>query len=280
MGWGTEVIDTGVVGHIRIINPDAYLISECGICLAQLPSPTVSDTKFITDKRDSDIAISMNGLSSNTTYYIRGYIVTDKAIIYGDEITFTTATAISLPEVITSNIKDITHISASCGGTVTGNGGTEIIECGICWSNQDIPTYDDFKLISSVNDSYTLTLQGLTPETTYKVRAFARNKKGVAYGGVESFTTFRNITLPQLITLPVSEITSAGALCKGRISDNGGASVTECGVCWSYTTSNPTYSNEHISAGKLDIGEFRLVIERLLSSTRYYARAYAKMIKV
>lgn len=79
--------------------------------------------------------------------------------------------------------------------------------------------------------------------------------------------------LSQLSTLSISNITQISAICGGNITDDGGASVTSRGVCWS-TSPNPTINSTHTTDGA-GTGIFSSNIIGLTVATKYYVRAYA-----
>ena len=83
----------------------------------------------------------------------------------------------------------------------------------------------------------------------------------------------KNPDLPSVITAEITNITQTTASSGGTVTDDGGAEVTDSGVCWS-TTGNPTISDGKISccAGT---GSFISRLTKLSPDTRYYARAYA-----
>ena len=79
--------------------------------------------------------------------------------------------------------------------------------------------------------------------------------------------------IPVLTTNAVSFITSVTATCGGNISDDGGATIRERGVCWS-TEQTPTENDNKITDGE-GIGNFTSNITGLQANTSYYVRAYA-----
>ena len=81
------------------------------------------------------------------------------------------------------------------------------------------------------------------------------------------------VFLPNISTLPVSDITEYSAFCGGQISSTGGATITERGVCWS-TSPNPTVSDNHITDNS-GLNTFTCSLDSLAYSTTYYIRAYA-----
>jgi len=98
--------------------------------------------------------------------------------------------AIELPQVTTSEVTDITSTTAVVGGTVVDSGGGTITECGVCWTTGTEPTIDDnYAVAQSIAESFTLTLDSLSANTAYSVRAYAKNEAGIGYGEVLTFTT-------------------------------------------------------------------------------------------
>ena len=100
------------------------------------------------------------------------------------------------PSVTTSSATDITINSAKVGGSITSNGGSEIIAKGVCISETIDPDNTDACLLdSSENDSYVVEFTGLSIATAYHARAFATNSVGTTYGNDISFTTVAQFTL-------------------------------------------------------------------------------------
>ena len=91
----------------------------------------------------------------------------------------------------TTAISSKTQTSANSGGNVT-NVGNGIVERGVCWSTSSNPTFADSKVISNTSTStgsYSSTMTGLTANTLYYVKSFAKNYAGVVYGNEINFTT-------------------------------------------------------------------------------------------
>ena len=80
-------------------------------------------------------------------------------------------------------------------------------------------------------------------------------------------------TVPTVTTGTVSDITETTATCSGEVTADGGALVTERGICWG-TSSNPTVGGNHLAVG-MGIGLVNACISGLTSNTTYYVRAYA-----
>jgi len=97
----------------------------------------------------------------------------------------------NVPTVTTdTTVTNITHISATAGGTVINDGGAAITARGICYSTSPNPTISDPHTTESGTIGYfTSNLTGLTPQTTYYARAYATTANGNGYGNDVSFTT-------------------------------------------------------------------------------------------
>lgn len=181
------------------------------------------------------------------------------------------------PTVTTSSVSNVTTNSAICGGNVTSDGGATVTARGVCWSTSSNPTINGNHTTDGTGTgTFTSSITGLAENTTYYVRAYATNSKGTAYGIQQSFTTTvggSSATVPTVTTSTPSNVTTNSATCGGNVTSDGGATVTQRGVCYS-TSQNPTTSDITVTSG-LGIGSFSCAITGLLENTTYYVRAYA-----
>ena len=178
------------------------------------------------------------------------------------------------PSVSTSPVSNIGPNAATAGGTVTDDGNSDILARGVCWSTGKSPTTDDPK-IGDVNGMgvFTFTIEGLTANTLYYVRAYAVNGEGTSYGNQVTFTTSK-FSAPVLTTSPITGMTQTSAVSGGNITFDGGVEVTERGVCWSSTRTLPDISDSKTSNGT-GSGIFTSNITGLTGNTTYYVRAFA-----
>lgn len=214
----------------------------------------------------------LNNLQPNTTYVYEAFAKNAGGTGTSGKVTFTTRDN-ELPIVKTSEVENIGTTTASCGGHVTGDGGANITERGVCWSTNHNPTINESHVSSGSGlGEFACNLSSLSANTTYYVRAYAKNSKGVAYGEEKDFTTL-DFDLPEVTTAPVTDITQTSAKCGGEVTSDGGTDVTERGVCWS-TSHNPTVNSHKVQAGE-GMGGFTCNITGLNAHTKYYVRAYA-----
>lgn len=181
------------------------------------------------------------------------------------------------PTVTTSSVSNVTTNSAICGGNVTSDGGATVTARGVCWSTSPNPTTSNNHTTDGTGTgSFTSSITGLAESTTYYVRAYATNSEGTAYGMQQNFTTNgggSSATIPTVTTSTPSNVTTNSATCGGNVTSDGGATVTERGVCYS-TSPNPTTLSMTYPCGS-GTGVFTCNLTGLYESTTYYVRAYA-----
>ncbi len=120
-----------------------------------------------------------------------------------------------------------------------------------------------------INYTDTSVLEGIT--YSYRVCSYNNAGKSLAYSN--QITVNNGIALPTINTTEVSSITQTTAMSGGNILNDGLASITAKGICWS-TSPNPTISNFKTDDGT-GTGAFTSNITGLTANTTYYYRAYA-----
>ena len=265
------ITGNSAMGGGEVTVSDGTYILVRGLCWATHENPTTNEDSFVEEGSGvGSFSATMTGLNWSTTYYYRAYAVTPSGTVYGEQQSFTTRDGI--PTLTTTDITNITAISATSGGNITDNGGLNITARGVCWSTSPNPTVSDSHTTNGTGTgSFTSNITGLEISTTYYVRAYATTNAGTAYGNEQTFTTRDGI--PTVTTAEVTNIQGETATCGGNVTDNCGLTVIVRGVCWS-TSPNPTLDDSHTTNGSGD-GSFSSSITGLTISTTYYVRAYA-----
>ena len=264
-----DVWDNHAKAYIHLTFDGGASVTDMGVCWGTQTNPTIKDIHISTE--DTLAVLDITSLQSNTKYYVRAYAMNKVGVAYSEEKEFTT---LALPEVRTEDVSDIQVNTALLSATLLFDGNDTATVKGFCWSDKADPTIDGNHItVDTTSAHYTYVLSKLLLATEYHVRAYAQNKIGVVYGEEKTFTTSSEIALPTVTTAIVTQITETSAVASGNVTSDGGASVTERGVCIS-TVSNPTISNIKITAGS-GIGSFTCNLTGLQANTTYYVRAYA-----
>jgi Leucine-rich repeat (LRR) protein len=172
-------------------------LKERGIVVSKSPKPTIDDMKFkssITDLGEYKIVVTK--LEVNTKYYVRAYAQNEAGVVYGDEINFSTLDY-TFAKISTNDIGNISYRSARIGGEVTNEGNTPVTERGVVISREKSPTISDRKLtVGNGLGGYMVDVNELIPNSTYYIRAYCINSKGIVYGNERNFRTLDDTPPP------------------------------------------------------------------------------------
>jgi len=140
-----------------------------------------------------------------TTYYVRAYATNSSGTSYGDEKTFIVPEVSTTPLMETQNGLPMSPTSVSTGGNVIDQGSGPVLSRGVIWSTSsgDISINSPTKTQNgSGTGSFTSTITGLSPNTTYFIKSYGKNNYGVGYGNLVQVTTPQsgdgNCTIQQL----------------------------------------------------------------------------------
>jgi len=217
---------------------------------------------------------SVTGLDVHTLYYYRVRAQSTHNISV-NSATITVETSSVEPTVITTSASGTGYTTATVSGNVTSDGGEVVTNRGIAYRTTAGVTVDNGTVITTngTTGTFTINLTGLAAGTTYRVKAFAQNLNGTAYGSELTFTT-TSASAPSVTTLTASATSASAGEASGTVTSENGASVTNRGVVWG-TNATPL-----VSDGRTDLGagatSFTGTITGLIASQTYYARAFAQ----
>lgn len=273
----TEVQETSALVTCNVTNDGGAIVTERGVVYSLYPNPKPSDsstTKIKNGSGTGKYSCNLTELQSNYKYYVRAYATNEVGIEYGKEISFITLKKLFLPTVSTDNITDILTTSAIVTGSIISDGGAYISESGIVYNTSENPTISNNKVLSSERSgTFQCNLTDLQEQTTYYVRAYAINEKGVAYGEEKSFST-PSLSLPTVSLSSIADISYTSAIITGEVSDAGNSIVSDRGIVYGLSQ-NPTTSDNKVQCGD-GLGTFTCSLKDLEEdNTTYYVRAYA-----
>jgi hypothetical protein len=232
----TTITATTAKGGGNVTSSGAGYVNERGICWSKSHGFDLSNCigHRANGGGEGSFTVDMDNLETNQTYYVKAYATNDYGTAYGDEVSFIPTDG--LPIVTMDSVRDVSQISAKGYGTVIYQGTSDVTERGICWGTSDNPTLDDclgHAHTGTGTGSFACVMEGLEPNSTYHVNAYAKNSsKGTAYGEPISFTTLQ----PEYYTINVSANPSNG----GTVS--GGGSYSPGQSCTVHATANSGYA--------------------------------------
>ena len=274
----TDVTTTSAIVNCNVVSDGGASVTDRGVAYDTYPNPKATGTRCKAGTGIGKYSCTLTNLEDNKKYYVRAYAKNEVGIEYGKQITFITVKELFPPKVSTDEITDILATSATVTGTIVSDGGIDITECGIVYSTSEEPTISNDKVtVEEKTEVFRCELIGLQEQTTYYVRAYAVNEKGVAYGEEKSFCT-PSLSLPTVSLSSIADISYASAIITGEVSDAGNSIVSDRGIVYGLSQ-NPTTSDNKVQCGD-GLGTFTCSLKDLEEdSTTYYVRAYAINVK-
>ncbi len=267
-----------VSGSVTTIGTNA--ISDYGIVYGTGGSPTTSDSKMSLGSLSSpkDFTVDLSGLTQNTSYSFRTYVVNSGGTVYADAVTFKTL-ELRAPTSTTGVASGITTTTFTMDGKLTDIGTANVTDFGHCLSaTNQMPTIADTKTsigASSAAKDFKSVFTGLKAGTVYYLRSYATNAVGTSYGDKVEVKTVSEAA-PTVTTGVASAITSSTATMAGNMKAIGTAAITQHGHVWSATNASPTTADSKTTLGATTEGkDFSSNLTGLASGTTYNVRSYA-----
>lgn len=177
----TNIEVTAALVSARITDNGSGTISAFGLCWSTQDNPGIDDHVLEGSIETQQIEERITNLSRNTKYYVRAYASNEAGIAYGETEVFTTLEG--KPVVLTGSFSQRTDIMVRVYGSVTDNGGADLIETGICWSSQPNPDLSsNYLATTSPASEFNVRILDLQPSSTYYFRAYAKNEYATGYG--------------------------------------------------------------------------------------------------
>ena len=216
---------------------------------------TTTGTKVVASESGNFNSFSqeINYLTPAKTYYVRAFVTNRAGTTYSEAKVFHTLPTVVPTGVSVTKIDNITRNSVRVEGNVASAEEGDIIERGFIYSlsGYSLEELTGNKIMVSGNSigTFTTTITGLTKNTKYYVKAYAKNQAGIAYSYIQSFTT---------------------------ITSDGGSTVTRKGFVYSKYNSSPTLSDSHtIITSNGNAFSKTFTTADLAINSYYYIRAFA-----
>ena len=242
---------------------------------------TYQEVALTENEKTEVYSVKIGDLLDNTTYYVRYVAVNSYSQVTSEEVSEFKTLQATVPTIEVREITDVLDTIATVGFVLKFNGGADVTKMGVCWSVDSVPTIED-KYVEcsrdaincvSDGDSLVLKISGLEANTTYYVRAYAKNMKGVGYSESKAFVT---LTLPEVETEDVTDIQLTSGWLNGLVLFNGNDTTTEYGFCWGEEADLTIEESQNVKVEVAEDSTFTYRLSNLQDETKYYVRAYAK----
>lgn len=227
-------------------------------------------------KQKNKAFIELSGLQANQVYYLRPFAVgTLLGLRFNDEQETSFITADASPAVETLPAEQIRAFSARLNGDVVSDGGAAITERGICYAAGGEPDLSDTCVAAAPGSgSFGSIADNLEPDQSYNIRAYASNIYATGWGSTETFTTRDGRA--NLGNISFIEENAFTALAQIQVTNDGGADLTEAGVCYSSSSIPPNFEDTCVAVSEAILDEpMEVNITGILPDTTFYVRAYA-----
>jgi hypothetical protein len=280
----TDLASTGCTGNGNITNIGNADPTTRGFCYkaGTYGNPSLADSVV---SEDGDFGtgayfLAITGLSPGTGYRVCAFATNSSGTSYGDTIQVNTPAV--EPTVTTQAATNVLDIVATGNGTITATGGGNCNRRGFCFMEGDSgdPTTADDTVYEDDDFGvgvFSLLITGLSPSTSYRVRAYAINSAGTSYGDTVQIVTGATVDAPTVTTQAATEVENTTFNAHGNITSTGGANATRRGFCYKAgIAGDPTIADSvAFGDGDFGTGAFTKTITGLSPGTGYRVCAYA-----
>lgn len=185
----TSAVVSGTINGLTGQKPSSYSV---GVVYGLNENPIAAGSKALGSLGvdGTTVTTSLDALQTGTTYYYATFVSLQGIVTeYGEVKSFYTTDA----AVGTAAPASVTAVSANLGGTLNGvqdqlDAGT--LEYGIAIAPLGVPVQDGMKLIGEgTSNSFTISAEGLVPNTSYNYAAFMVINGEPVYGNEQILQT-------------------------------------------------------------------------------------------
>lgn len=276
----SDIYREGAVLYGSIENSSNADIKEFGVLCSDHQSMDEPQTLKAESDDLSDFNVTIRNLSPGKTYYYCAYASSGYSMMKGEVKTFNTTQ--SNPPIFNEVSCDVSYENGfKISAHVEDIGDQELLLCGFCYKEADgtgtVPTIADKTIyVKDLNVDFSSSIEGLLPNTTYLVRAFAGNSCGVGYSKTVEISTSTAI-VPVVSAISVDAVSVSALSISASVWLPEGEVLSEAGFCWTSESAVPTIEHNHQNVkDQMQGDKMSYQIEGLAPETEYNICAYVK----
>lgn len=248
-------------------------VENFGFCYSTSPLPTLQDNQI--SLYQGTTTAESYCLLSNTTYYLRSWILNCNGEKYGNQVTFTTPNDnLSVTTNAPTEVRACSLVFSNPTVSTISGDGTCNLDTNIYYGTSPNPDETTGLIASYSNNPKTFYMYNLTANTTYYIRSFVTKCDGTKVFAPQIQVS----TLPKytsITTTAATSVTAGTAQLNGSFIGNN-TDYIYGGFCYS-TSPNPTVNDTKIQVTSSNGGAtLNRTIFGLTAGTTYYVRAYGE----
>jgi endonuclease I len=233
----SNITYNSAVGGGNVENSGAAPVTARGICWSLLPNPTLDDSVTTSGTGIGTFTCTLAELASSTTYHVRAFATNSLGTAYGEDVNFTTSN-LGIPTLQTTNLVFYPGSTSIQASWTPGNGSKRIVKINTVNSFTNPPNdvlliantvyagageqvvYNGATQVIEGEAINSVTVTGLTPNTTYWFRVYDYNWEGSSYFYNTNTATNNprgTTTLNTVLTGYYEGITGTGATLKTNL---------------------------------------------------------------
>ncbi len=253
---------------------------DCSLCYSSVNSlPNLSDqvVKISGPREGTPFRVELEGLDLLSNYYVRIYSHNRAGGIYSETAILQAARGV--PSATTGTASGIGSNTVTLAGSLDDDLDDPATARGILIGEAlpvDPATWTKYPAEGTGTGSFTVSVEGLKPQTNYYYAAYGENDKGIGYGEPGSFLTLAGP--PSIETLSASNITARMADLTVTAFSDGGEAPTVRGFCYGTSPDPVKEEGNHTELDPASPG-FTGTLTFPSGNVTYYVRAYAENSK-
>ncbi len=225
---------------------------------------------------------ALAGLIPSTTYYYRAYATNAGGTVYGNQLSFTTATPVLSATALTA-------FGTACINTSTNPNSFTITGVGLTNANVNVGPLTGYSFATTSGGTYSASLALTQPGGPYSQTVFVKfnptavqvynGNIPVTGGGASGINVAASgtgvNTIATVSTGASGNLTNHSAVLAGSITDIGCSAVTAYGIEYSGISGFPGGIGTKVPSANLAGASFSSSLNGLVQGATYYYRAYA-----